>query len=103
MNEWTQCLSSKIGADKLKKLTSHHWKCTLMGQSSCDSKIFGKCICDDGEAVNNSLYVYVLVSWLEIASSVLFNPLTRDEVKTLIDKMLKFEPILTATIFNRIF
>jgi hypothetical protein len=53
--------------------------------------------------VNNSLYVYVLVLWSEIASSVLFNPSTRDKAKTLIDKMQKFETILTATIFNRIF
>ena len=34
---------------------------------------------------------------------MLFNPSTTDEAKTLIDKMLKFKPILTATIFNRIF
>jgi hypothetical protein len=69
--------------------------------AGANQKIFGKY--DDGEAVNNSLYVYVLVSWLEIANSVLFNPSTKDEAKTLIDKMLKFEPILTATISNRIF
>ena len=69
--------------------------------TGANQKIFGKY--DDGEAVNNSLYVYVLVSWLEIANSVLFNPSTKDEAETLIDKMLKFEPILTATISNRIF
>jgi hypothetical protein len=54
----------KIGADKLKKLTTignaRSW-----AKAGAIPKIFGKY--DDGEAVNNSLYVYVLVSWLEIA------------------------------------
>jgi hypothetical protein len=102
MNEWTQCLSSKIGADKLKKLTMHpplemhvggpkqvRFKKSLGSVTTERLKQFLIRICF-GFVVRN-------------CARVLFNPLTRDEAKTLIDKMLKFEPILTATIFNRIF
>jgi hypothetical protein len=56
MNEWTRCLSSKIGADKLKKVTTignARW----WSKAGAIQKIFGNC--DDGEAVNNSLYVYM--------------------------------------------
>lgn len=103
MNEWNQCLSAKFGANKLKKLNTigktrtlvHGLRRALFRRFLESWRRWGckqVLVCID-----------VLVSLSEIASSIQFNVTARDDAKTLMDKMLKFEAILTATTFNRIF
>ena len=64
MNGRTQYLGSQIGADKIKNLNTignARW----WAKAGTIQKIFVEY--DDGEAVNNSLNVYDLVLWSEIA------------------------------------
>ena len=55
------------------------------------------------EAANKSLYVDMQTCFSEIASNPQFNVTARDEARTLMGKLTKFETILTAATFNRIF
>ena len=100
MNAWTDCLSEKFGAAKLLKLNTIG-KARWWAKAGAIQKIFGEF--GDAEAANKSLYVDVLMRFFEIASNLHLNVTARDEARTLMDKMRKFETILTATTFNRIF
>ena len=77
------------------------WGTRWWAKAGAIQKIFGEF--GDTEAANKSLYVDVLRCFFEIASNPQFNVTARDEARTLMDKMRKFETILTAATFNRIF
>ena len=100
MNVWTDCLSEKFGAAKLLKLNTTGKSC-WWAKAGAFQKIFEEF--GDAEAANKSLYVDVLACFSEIASNPRFNVTARDEARTLMDKMRKFETILTAATFNRVF
>jgi hypothetical protein len=100
MNEWINCLSEKVGTAKLMKLNTIG-KTRWWAKAGAVQKIFGEF--GNEEAVNKSLYVDVLTCFSEIVSSPRFNVTARDEARTLVDKLTKFETILTAATFNRIF
>ena len=100
MNAWTDGLSEKFGAAKLLKLNTIG-KTRWWAKAGAIQKIFGEF--GDAEAANKSLYVDVLTCFFEFASNPQFNVTARDEARTLMDKMRKFETILTAATFNRIF
>ncbi len=100
MNEWTNCLSEKVGTAKLMKLNTIG-KTRWWAKAGAVQKIFGEF--GNEEAANKSLYVDVLTCFSEIVSRPRFNVTARDEARTLVDKLTKFETILTAATFNRIF
>lgn len=62
------------------------------------SKIYG-----DFNDFANSFFVDVVTMLYEISVNWDFNVLTRDEAKTLYEKFLKFEIVLAAVSFQRIF
>ena len=77
------------------------WGTRWWAKAGAIQKIFGEF--GDTDAANKSLYVDVLRCFFEIARDPQFNVTPRDEARTLMDKMRKFETILTAATFNRIF
>ena len=100
MNEWTNCLSEKVGTAKLMKPNTIG-KTRWWAKAGDVRKIFGEF--GNEEAANKCLYVDVLTCFSEIVSRPRFNVTARDEARTLVDKLTKFETILSAATFNRIF
>ena len=99
MTHWKKFLSAKIGSNKLKKLTKIG-KTRWWAKASAITKIFGNLNSADN---CNVLYVDLVVILYELSQSADFNVPTRDEARTLLEKFLRYETVLTAVVFSRIF
>jgi hypothetical protein len=83
---------------------SRHQRVNLIGETrwwakeSALKKVFGNV--DDP---NSSLFIELICTLQELASSDAFNAKIRDTAQTLLDKFIKFETVVTAKLYLRIF
>ena len=70
-------------------------------KSTAIRKIFGSF--DDDEAASKDLFADVVVTLSVIPESGSFNQATRDQANDLVGKLLQFDTVLTAFLYNRIF
>ena len=99
MTHWEKFLSAKIGSNKLKKLTKIG-KTRWWAKASAITKIFGNINSADN---CNVMYIDLVVTLYELSQSADFNVPTKDEARTLLEKFLRYETVLTAVVFSRIF
>ena len=99
MAHWEKFFSAKVGSNKLKRLTKIG-KTRWWAKASAVTKIFGNFNAED---TCNILYIDLVVILFELSQSEDFNAPTRDEARTLLERFLKYDTILTAVVFSRIF
>ncbi len=100
MNLWGRRVQSKIGTSQMKKLTTNgatRW----WAKSNAIRKIFGSF--DDDEAASKGLFSDIVVTLTVIRNSTSFNKTTPDQANDMVGKLLQFDTILTAFLYNRIF
>lgn len=91
---------SKVGAAKLRRLntigTTRWW-----AKSGAIRKIFGSF--HEEDAAERGLFVDLVITLTIICKERKFSSETRDQANNLLGKLLLFETITTAFVFNRIF
>ena len=100
------CLENRIknGCWVDHQQKSRHQRLNLIGETrwwakeSALKKVFGNF--DDP---NSSLFIELICTLQELASSDAFNAKIRDTAQTLLDKFIKFETVVTAKLYLKIF
>ena len=81
--------------------TKYDWSNKMVGKVKRHLEVF--CSFDDDEEASNGLYFDLVVTLSVIRDSASFNQTTRDQPNDLFGKLLQFETVLTAFLYNRIF